>query len=511
VDADAAGLVNGRAEHRALARETARASVVLLRNAGGVLPLSKNVRSIAVIGPDAQEARLGGYSGPGNAKVSILDGIRRAVGSSTTVRFEAGPGRLLDTELSVVPADRLSTVVDGRSVRGLRGEYFDNPRLDGAPRMTRTDTRMDFRWTLNSPGRGIPFDWYSVRWTGSISIPSAGNSGPARIGVEGNDGYRLYIGDRLVIDNWMKRSFGRRVIEVAPGDHSIRLEYFEATGNARVKLIWDDPQSIDTGVLSLQKAVGLAGASDVTVIVAGVEEGEFRDRAFLKLPGHQEQLIEAVAATGKRAIVVLIGGSAITMPWLERAGAVLHAWYPGEAGGEGVADVLFGDYNPAGRLPVTFPVSEGQLPLSYNHKPTGRGDDYVDLTGHPLFPFGFGLSYTTFEYSDLVIDPLETSADAGATVRCRIRNSGSRTGDEVVQLYIRDVLASVARPVMELRGFQRIRLAPGEQREVAFRIGRPDLRMLDAEMKWIVEPGVFRVLVGASSRDIRLRGHVTVR
>jgi beta-glucosidase len=248
------------------------------------------------------------------------------------------------------------------------------------------------------------------------------------------------------------------------------------------------------------------------VIVAGLEEGEFRDRAQLSLPGRQQELIQAVAGTGKPTIVVLIGGSAVTMSsWLDRAGAVLAAWYPGEAGGPAIADVLFGDYNPAGRLPITFPMFEGQLPLYYDHKPTGRGDDYVDLTGMPLFPFGFGLSYTSFEYSELTMEPAEVSAGGTVHVRCRVRNSGARAGDEVVQLYIRDVLASVARPVIELKGFRRIHLAPGEQTTVTFTLGREELKMLDRDMKWVVEPGVFRVMIGASSKDIRLRGEFAVR
>ena len=143
---------------------------------------------------------------------------------------------------------------------------------------------------------------------------------------------------------------------------------------------------------------------------------------------------------------------------------MVDAWYPGEEGGHAVADVLFGDYDPAGRLPITFPMSEGQLPLYYDHKPTGRGDDYLDLTGQPLFPFGFGLSYTTFEYSGLSIEPAEIAPTGTATVRCRVKNTGSRAGDEVVQLYVHDVLASVARPVMQLEGFRRVHLAPGERR-----------------------------------------------
>ena len=508
VDAARAAQANGNSFHRALARDAARQAIVLLKNDNGTLPFSLSARSIAVIGADAEEARLGGYSGPGNQKVSIVDGIRRAA-PSANVRFAAGPGRLVK-EFDVVPAAQLASGPADRRVRGLAGEYFDNPQLQGPPRLTRTDARMDFRWTLNSPGRGIPFDWYSARWTGTITAPA---TGVARLGVEGNDGYRLYLDDKLVLDNWQKRSYGTRIanVQLQPNSsHAIRLEYFETTGNARLKLIWD-AGVVDTSRAAIDEAVAAARASDIAVIVAGVEEGEFRDRAMLGLPGRQPELIDAVAATGKPTAVVLIGGSAITMPWLDRVSAVLHAWYPGEAGGEGVADVLFGAYNPAGRLPLTFPVFEGQLPLYYNHKPTGRGDDYVDLTGMALFPFGYGLSYTTFEYSNLIIETPEISATGSTRVRFTLKNTGSRAGDEVAQLYIRDVLASIARPVMELKSFTRIGLKPGEQREVTFTLGPSELRMLTEEMKWVVEPGVFRIMVGASSKDIRLRGQVTVK
>jgi beta-glucosidase len=508
VDVDRAAAENGSAAHRELARQAARESIVLLKNDRDTLPLARR-GSIAVIAVDAEEARLGGYSGPGVRKTSIANGIRRALGSTGTVRYEPGPGRSVH-EFAVVAAEHLSSGPAEKPARGLTGEYFDNPRLEGAPRLTRTDARIDFRWTLNSPGRGIPFDWYSARWTGSVTVP-AGR--PARIGIEGNDGYRLYIDDALVIDNWRKQSFGVRMADatLVPGRaYRIRIEYFETTGGARIRLIWDAGVSDDSSA-AIARAVAAAKASDVAVIVAGLEEGEFRDRAKLGLPGRQVDLIEAVAAAGKPVVVVLIGGSAIAMPWLERVGAVVDAWYPGEAGGDGVADVLFGDYNPAGRLPITFPVSEGQLPLSYNHKPTGRGDDYVDLTGMPLFPFGHGLSYTRFEYNDLTIDPGSIAADGRVRVSCTIANTGTRAGDEVVQLYLRDVLASVARPVMELRGFQRIGLAPGARRVVSFTLGPDDLRMLDERLQWVVEPGVFRVMIGSSSEDIRLRGQFVVK
>jgi beta-glucosidase len=490
----------GHADHRALALEAARASIVLLRNDAHTLPFDPDVKSIAVIGPDAVEARLGGYSGPGVAPVSILEGLRQRLGAGVTVRHVAGPGRDA-REYAVVPAEALE----------INGEYWDNNRLEGAPRLTRADARIDFRWTLNSPGRGIPFDWYSVRWTGTLTAPAGGI---ARLGVEGNDGYRLWVDERLVIDNWRKQSYGAKLATVGlkPGPHAVKLEFFESTGIARVKLIWDVGVSADESSKRIQEAVELARASQVALVVAGVTEGEFQDRAFLKLPGRQEELIQAVAATGTPVVVVLIGGSAITMsPWLDTVGAVVHAWYPGEQGGLAVADVLAGRHNPSGRLPITFPITEGQLPLSYNHKPTGRGDDYVDLTGMALFPFGFGLSYTTFEYSALRIAPATIGPTGRTTIRCRVKNTGARAGHEVVQLYLRDVLGSVARPVMELKGMRRIHLEPGAETEVSFDVGPEHLRFLDAHMKWIVEPGVTRVMIGASSEEVRLRGEIIVK
>jgi beta-glucosidase len=503
VDAEAAARVNGNREHLALAREAAAKSIVLLKNEGRTLPLPATTRSIAVIGLDATEARLGGYSAAAVEKVSILDGLQgHAMRGQPGLRVEyaPGPGRSV-RDFVTVPAESLQ----------ISGDYFDNIQMTGTPRLTRADRQIDFRWTLNSPGRGIPFDWYSARWTGHIAVP---RQPPHRIGVEGNDGYRLYIDDQLIIDNWKKQSYGRRTTNVrwTPGaSHAVRLEYFESTGNARLKLIWDAGVTDDSGPL-IADAVALAQRSDVAVVVAGAEEGEFRDRASLALPGRQEELIRRVAATGKPTIVVLIGGSAVTMsPWVEHADAVLDAWYPGEQGGHAIADVIFGDANPAGRLPITFPMSEGQLPLSYNHKPTGRGDDYVDLTGMAAFPFGFGISYTTFEYSDLSIEPSTIGPSDSATVRCVVKNTGSRTGDEVVQLYVRDVLGSVARPVMELKGFQRVSLAPGASTTVTFSVGPEQLRMLDRALKWLVEPGAFRIMIGASSKDIRLRGELTVR
>ncbi len=507
--ADSAG-ADQAARHRALAMRAAQESIVLLKNDDRALPLDPaRARAIAVLGPDAAEARLGGYSGPGLGKVSILEGIRRRIGEER-VRHARGCDRL-DPQYETVPTEFLQCARGDSAIPGLLGEYFDNVTLSGEPAFTRIDPQIQFQWTLLSPDpKRLPYDFYSVRWSGKIRGPV---TGVCRVGLDANDGYRLAIDGARVIDNWRKAS--RRAILV-PYEferdrlYDIRIDYFEPTGNAWVRLVWDAGMPADRDG-EMDAAVELAARSDLAVIVAGIEEGEFRDRAKLGLPGRQEELIRRVAATGKPVVVVLVGGSAIAMSdWLDAVPAVLAVWYPGEAGGEAVASVLFGDANPAGRLPITFPVAEGQLPLVYNHKPTGRGDDYLDLTGQPLFPFGYGLSYTEFSYDDLVIErPVMGVADT-ARVRCTVRNIGTLAGDEVVQLYLRDEIASVARPVMELKGFERVRLSPGEARTVEFVIPPASLAMLDSDLASVVEPGEVRVMIGASSKDIRLKGSIRI-
>ncbi|HEU5218232.1 MAG TPA: glycoside hydrolase family 3 N-terminal domain-containing protein, partial [Gemmatimonadales bacterium] len=487
--------------HRDLALEAARRSLTLLRNEAGTLPFDKTLRRVAVIGVDAAEARLGGYSGPGNDKVSILDGIKQKLPGAEVV-YEPGPGRLA-TELEPIPATALGS--------GLTAEYFRNITLDGPPALRRVDPTVDFHWTLSAPDTSLDAGWYSARWTGTLVAPV---SGMVRIGVEGNDGFRLYLDGKPLVDHWSKQSY-RTMVKGVPlvrgRGYTIRLEYFENVGNGRIRLIWDGGKRDDWRG-SLTRAVAAARSSPATIVVAGIEEGEFRDRASLRLPGHQEELIRAVAAAGRPVAVVLVGGSAVTMGnWIDSVGALLLAWYSGEQGGRAVADALFGDMSPAGRLPISFPIAEGQLPLSYFHAPTGRGDDYLDLTGRPMFPFGFGLSYTQFEYSALAMSPEEIGPAGAAVVGCRVKNTGTMAGDEVVQLYIRDELASVARPVLQLAGFQRVHLAPGEAREVSFPLGPRQLALPEAGSGRVVEPGTFRIMVGASSEDIRLRGVLIVK
>ncbi len=509
VDPEYARYRNGHPEHRQLALESALESIVLLKNDNQRLPLSKDKKTIAVIGPDATEARLGGYSGPGIDKISILDGIKNAVGSDVDVKYAYGCSRV-STEFFTVPGNALSTMVDGVKHPGLFGEYYNNVTWDGEPVFTRIDPQVDFRWTLFPPDpEKLTYDFYSVRWNGKLKAPE---SGTFKIGIDGNDGYRLYLDGELLIDNFIKSS--RRVtladVQFEKGkEYDILIEYYEPVGNAWFTLIWD--VGVEDEDKEMDEAVKLAAASDVAIIAVGIEEGEFLDRALLGLLGRQEELIKRVADTGVPVVVLLVGGSPVTMTnWMDEVESIVAVWYPGEVGGNAVAKILFGDYNPAGRLPLTWPVHEGQLPLVYNHKPTGRGDDYINLTGQPLFPFGFGLSYTSFQYSDVKLGNSSMGADDSTWLSVNVTNTGQKSGDEVVQLYIRKELSELARPVMELKGFQRIHLNPGETKNVIFTIDPEMLTMLDHDLQKVVEPGIFRMMVGASSKDIRQRAYLEI-
>ncbi|HPG83829.1 MAG TPA: glycoside hydrolase family 3 C-terminal domain-containing protein [bacterium] len=521
VDPAEAGRVNGTTRHRELARQAARESIVLLKNRAQTLPLSRAIRSISVIGPEAAEARLGGYSGPGIRPVSILEGIRARAGELIKVNYARGCSRE-ETEVTVIPerwlrrspspekneaawrgAPRSPSLEAGGGEAGLVGRYWANPDFDGAPLFERFDARIDFNWSLFSPHSGLQREWFSAAWSGELVAPADGR---LRIGLEGNDGFRLWIGDSLLIDNGEKGSY-HRVMAPWPVRknlaYPLRIEFCERKGGGRLRLLWDYRERDEAGD-GMEEAVAAARASEVAVICAGIVEGEGLDRASLRLPGRQEELIRAVAATGVPVIVLLTAGSAVTMnSWLDEVEAVAALWYPGEEGGHAVTEMLFGDYNPAGRLPVTFPLAEGQLPLVYHHKPTGRLDYYHDLPGEPLFPFGYGLSYTRFSYKGL---ELASPAQDSLLVRFELRNSGPRGGDEVVQLYTRRPRSDLARPLMALKKFARIHLEPGESRQVVLTLGRGELEELDQALRPVVEPGRIEIMIGASSADIRLRG-----
>ncbi|MFN8666626.1 MAG: glycoside hydrolase family 3 N-terminal domain-containing protein [Gemmatimonadaceae bacterium] len=498
---DSAADVAMRAEHRTLAAQAARASFVLLHNDGRTLPLQTPSR-IALIGVDADEARLGGYAGPGNQPVSIRAGLEGRLRGRGTVQYAPGPGRGAPA-LVPIPASALG--------HGLQASYFPNITLAGTPTLTRTDPTVDFTWPFGGPDSALAYGWYSARWEGAVVAPT---SGPLTLAVEGDDGFRLYVDGRLAVDRWTKRSYSTAEVTVpatAGRAIAIRLEYFESTGAGRIRLLWNHATARDWRG-DIARAAAVARGSDVAVVVAGIEEGEFRDRSSLRLPGHQEALIEAVIATGRPVVVVLIAGSAvITEPWRDRVGALVQAWYPGDAGGDALAALLLGDDVPSGHLPITIPRAEGQLPLSYFHKPTGRGDDYLDLTGRPAFAFGHGLGYSAVAYDSMTVAPRSPRVGQAVVARIHLRNTGERPAREVVQLYLRDEVASVARPVLMLAGSARVSLAGGATGTAEVTLPADRFALTNAALARVVEPGRFVLLAGPSSADVRLRAVVDVR
>jgi beta-glucosidase len=281
-------------------------------------------------------------------------------------------------------------------------------------------------------------------------------------------------------------------------------------------VLGEDKSGFDGAVKIAQQAeIAIVIVGDKSGLGYGCTTGEAIDRATLDLPGVQQQLVEAIHATGTPTIVVLINGRPPTLAWIdEHISAVLEAWLPAQEGGKAVADVLFGDANPGGKLPVSYPRAVGQIPVYYNHKPSGGRShwygSYMDMSAKPLYPFGHGLSYTKFAYSDLKITPESVGAGDTVTIQATIKNVGQRAGDEVVQLYVHDVIASVTRPVQELKGFVRLPLNPGEQKTVAFQLDVRHLGYFDRQMQFVVEPGAIEVMIGASSEDIRLRGQFTI-
>jgi beta-glucosidase len=509
LDIKATESANFEAAHKKIALEAALESVVLLQNKNALLPISTATQSIALIGTDATEARLGGYSGPGTKKVSILDGMLQKYGASKIVTA-AGPGR--DSKnWNIIPSKYLSTTQDNQTQEGLTAQYFNGIEFGNNPTLQRIDKTINFHWTISTPDQAINPEFFCAKWTGNIRAPKTGTY---KIGLSGNDGFKLYINNQLIINNWDKQSFHTSLVDynfTAGNNYPIRVEFKEPNGNSTIKLIWN-VDVVNTVEEKITEAVAVAQKSKVAVVVVGLEEGEFRDRASLQLPGEQEQLIQRVAATGTPTVVVIVGGSAVTMGnWMDKVSSIVDVWYPGEEGGYAVASVLSGAYNPGGKLPITFPVSEAQLPLVYNHKPTGRGDDYENLTGLPLFPFGYGLSYTSFEYSNLIIEkPIAKKGDP-INISFVVTNTGKLAGDEVAQLYLRDQIASVARPVQALKGFERIHLAAGASKTIKLTLHSEDFEMLNEKMETVIEPGDFTIMIGSSSRDIRLKKTVTLQ
>jgi beta-glucosidase len=498
---------------------------VLLKNDGNLLPLvPAKVKTIAVFGPNAYPAQPvgGGSAGvrPFRA-TSVLEGIADDVGERATVTY--APGLPALSEL----ADHTDFVTDASTAgkRGLTIERFVSDDLTGTPAEVGTEDHVNFGFEWPSYF-GIPSKFRSVRWTGYY-VAKTGGAYEAFIQGPGEDGaYRLFIDDRLVIDSWSSAValVNQAVLDLAPGPHKVRLELRRTFGDPNVRL------GIFSGASVVAPEVArLAAKADAAVIVVGFDpssESEGADRSF-RLPPGQDALIRAVLAANKNAIVVITSGGAVDMTgWIDRVPALLQAWYPGQEGGTALAQVLFGEVNPSGKLPVSFERRLDDNPAFKNYYPEPGakrrvsyaegvfvGYRHYDRSGtKPLFPFGFGLSYTTFGYSNLSVTPGTGDLAAPVKIAFDVTNTGSREGAEVCQVYIGDGHASAPRPVKELKGFTKVSLKPGETRHVVQTLDRRAFSYYDPQRRgWRAQPGAFAILVGGSSSSTPLQGVFTLR
>ena len=506
-------------EHRAIILEAAREAIVLLKNDNKLLPL-EGVRSVAVIGPYARTAQILGGGSAGvtpHYAVSPFDGIRSG-GKNVTV--ETAPGAFIYKNLPPIAPETLF-IADERS--GLSLNLFDNTDFSGEPTHSEVTTRTQFGWFENTVPK-VNQEAFSLRMDGFI-MPQ--ESGTHTFGLNAIGQARLFIDNKLVIDHWTESESGKqKTVELeltANKGYPVRVEY-SWKGNSRwrsLSLGHQPPHAPDL----IAEAVDLAKRSDVVVLIAGLNkewEAEGFDRVDMKLPGKQDELIERVAEANPNTIVVLNIGSAVEMPWIDKVPAVIQLWYDSQEEGNALADVLYGEVNPSGKLPTTIPVRLQDNPAYINYPGENGSVRYGEgiFVGYryydkkelaPQFPFGHGLSYTTFEYGNLRLNTDSTTPEKGLDVSLDVTNTGRRAGKEVVQLYMRDIKCSLARPEKELKAFVKIELAAGETKTVDFHLDQEALWFFDsARNGWVTEPGEMEVLIGSSSRDIRLREKFTL-
>ncbi|MBN2088374.1 glycoside hydrolase family 3 C-terminal domain-containing protein [candidate division KSB1 bacterium] len=512
--------MNDAEPHQKMALRAAHESITLLKNQNNFLPLKKNLKAIAVIGPNAiaTDIMYGNYNGFPSKVVSPLDGIRAKVTPQTTVYYESGCNHTDAAGIfNSIPARCLKPLNAQPNQKGLTGEYFKNRELTGNPVLTRIDSMIYFTRVerLAIPETGHTN--FSARWQGKL-IPEV--SGNYTLAITGDDGFRLYFEDRLVIDAWQKQGSNTEKYEVklnANQEYKVKLEYYQARGRAAIQFDWSRAD-IDP----IELAVAAAKKSEVVIMFGGLSprlEGEEMkvevegfsggDRTDIRLPRIQEELLKRLHATGKPVVLVLLNGSALAINWAEaNLSAIIEAWYPGQAGGTAIADVIFGDYNPAGRLPVTFYASVDQLPPFDDYNMKNR--TYRYFTGEPLYVFGHGLSYTNFDYLNLSA-PKVVKTKENLNIRVKIKNSGKFDGDEVVQLYIKHKDSKLPQPIKSLKGFKRIHFKKGETKNIEIPLKFDELAYWDeVDKKYKVEAGKYEIQIGASSKDIRLIQEIEV-
>ena len=508
------------AEHRRLAERVARESLVLLKN-DGTLPLARDLGRIAVIGPNADEWQtlLGNYNGLPADPITPLRGIREHVAPGTEVVYARGAD-LADGFLTpeTIPASALG---------GLQLAVYGSRDLDAAPLATEPAATVGVDWGDGAPRADLDGDDFGARWTGTLRPTT---SGVYRLGARATMQFTLFLDGQLVMDS--ETPYGNEMPEgrmvqsdslvlEAGREYALQLDATESTGEATFELMWIAPSDGDA---LRAEAVRVAREADAAVLVLGLSprlEGEemrveidgFRggDRTRIDLPDAQKRLLEAVVATGTPTVLVLLNGSALAVTWAdENVPAILEAWYGGQAAGTAIADVLFGAYNPAGRLPVTFYRSVDDLPPFESYDMAGRSYRYFE--GDPLYAFGHGLSYTTFDYADLRTDADAVAPGGTVAVSVDVTNTGDRDGDEVVQLYVAYPASAVSRPLQDLRGFRRVHVPAGATRMVTFTLDADSLRYWDPDAdRWTLEAAPVELRVGAASSDIRQTRRLDVR
>jgi beta-glucosidase len=503
------------------ALEAARSGMVLLKNDGNILPLEKgSVKSIAVIGPDAYPAQTGG-GGSAEAKpftqVSYLEGISNYLGKGAKVYYARG-----------IPAfDEISkqmefTTLETGGEKGLKTEIFNNLDLSGHPAIVRTSKYVSYEPARG--GKGADSN-ASIRWTGYFTPSVSGEYLAFVQGPGENGGYRLYVDQKLVLDNW-KQSYafvGETPVTLTQGPHQIELDYYAKSGwgKTAANLGIVRPETLVTA-----EAKSLAARVDAVIVAPGFDaasEGESSDRTF-RLPPGQDELINQIAAVNKKTIVVMTSGGGVDMTaWIDHVPALLEAWYPGQEGGAAVAQLLFGEFNPSGRLPISIERRWEDNPAhdSYHPKAGTRKVEYTEgifvgyrhydkSTVKPLFPFGYGLSYTSFAYKNLTISP--PTSDQQVTVAFDVTNTGTRAGADVAEVFVGDHHAPVPRPLKELKGFTKVDLNPGETKNLTVKLDRRAFSYYDVKNHaWTVAPGDFDVFVARSAADIALTGKVTLQ
>jgi len=512
-------------DHTQIARRLAEQSITLLKNDGDILPIrTEKTQTMAVIGLNATQITVSGGGSSGVTppyRVTPLQGLQSRLGSTLEIVYEPGCNNF--DAIPAIHPDWLS-LPDG-SGPGLKAEFFSSVEYTGAPALTRYDRKIDFWWFSKGPTNE---DRFAARWSGNLTVPE---SGRYAIQLTNSAGARLFIDDKPFIDS---QAGGQTIftpavtagyIQLAAGQaYPIRIEYTKGSdeefAHISLQCAYVPPTEEDE---RLERAVAATKACDMAVVFVGMPEGfetEGRDRPHMDLPGRQVELVKAVAQANPRTVVVINAGAPVSMPWIDEVPAVLLAYYPGMEGGSAIAAVLAGDVNPSGKLPVTFPRRLEDTP-AYANYPGGREVRYGEgiFVGYrhydqhdlePLFPFGHGLSYTTFEYSQLKL-PNSLKAGDPWQVTVTVSNTGARAGKEVVQLYIHDLKSTLPRPPKELKGFRKVSLEPGEEREVVFDLDERSLAFYDPyAARWTVEPGEFEIMVGSSSRDIRAIGKIKV-